>query len=314
MNEDVTERRLKDVEDNIKQDFDVLKRYEDELRSETDPRKMAKYEREIKRQRESLTRNQQEYDKWKKQAAPTQIQNLADLLLQKETKLDAFQKLLNQKLLPQISTYSKYRQKLDDKFKMFGDDVIKLTADSFRDLSKDQLNFELQNIREYGIHIMNQAKEGDELWATSIIYSPLWWQGRPGDNYILEKLDVAKRATVKQIFITANKKSLKDDEAIIKKLTGGKDNSKVPDVYVIAEYKIPKDRQIDFLILRNKIAFELILIEKSWIQGFNIYFKGSQRFRELEDIYDDLLKNSDIIKYDSKIYPEFDRFIEEVFK
>jgi hypothetical protein len=99
MTDDITGRRLEDVKDNINKDFDVLKSYEDELRSETDTRKMAKYEQEIQRQRESLAQYSKEYEKLKKQAAPAQIQKVSDLLQQQETKLDTIQDLVN-KIMP----------------------------------------------------------------------------------------------------------------------------------------------------------------------------------------------------------------------
>src|SRR3990172_3628564 len=98
MNDDSTSRRLKYVEDNIKQDFDVLKGYEDALRYEIDPRLITKYNREIQRQRESLARYWEELEKLKKQAASAEIQNkiqnAADLLQQNEAKLDVVQTLL----------------------------------------------------------------------------------------------------------------------------------------------------------------------------------------------------------------------------
>ncbi|MEG4216267.1 hypothetical protein QUA27_12520 [Microcoleus sp. Pol14C6] len=55
-------RRLKDLEDNIKQDSALLKNYEDELRYEDEPRRKAKYNRAIEQLRESASRHQQEYD------------------------------------------------------------------------------------------------------------------------------------------------------------------------------------------------------------------------------------------------------------
>ena len=63
MNEDINSKRLKDLEDNIRKDQKLLKNYEDELRYESDPSRRANYSRQIERLRESLTRNQQEYDK-----------------------------------------------------------------------------------------------------------------------------------------------------------------------------------------------------------------------------------------------------------
>ncbi len=63
------EFRIQQLEDNIRQDLDLLKSYEDELRYETDPSLREKYRRRIERQRESLNRYQQEYGELQKQAA-----------------------------------------------------------------------------------------------------------------------------------------------------------------------------------------------------------------------------------------------------
>lgn len=54
---------------------------------------IAKYQLDIERQRESLARYWKEFE---------EIQDVADLLQQQETKLDGIQNLLNKKLLPQI--------------------------------------------------------------------------------------------------------------------------------------------------------------------------------------------------------------------
>jgi hypothetical protein len=94
MNEDITEKRVKDLEDNIHQDLDLLKEYEDELRYEPDPRHKGKYRREIERQRESLTRNQKEYDELRRQMTPEERQNVTGLMQQNDAKLDEIQKLL----------------------------------------------------------------------------------------------------------------------------------------------------------------------------------------------------------------------------
>jgi 3-methyladenine DNA glycosylase/8-oxoguanine DNA glycosylase len=104
MNEDITEKRVKDLEDNIHQDLDLLKEYEDELRYETDPRHKGKYRREIERQHESLTHNQKEYDKLRRQMTPEELQKVTDLLQQKDAKLDEIWKLL-----PPIWNISQHR-------------------------------------------------------------------------------------------------------------------------------------------------------------------------------------------------------------
>jgi len=87
----LTEQRIQDLADNIRQDMNLLKAYEDELRYETDPRRLARYRREIERQRESLTRYQQEYDELQKQVTgepSAEMVDTADLLRQMDAKLD----------------------------------------------------------------------------------------------------------------------------------------------------------------------------------------------------------------------------------
>ncbi len=54
--------RTQQLADNIRQDLDLLKGFEDEMRYETNPRIIAKYRRDIDRQRETLALNQREYD------------------------------------------------------------------------------------------------------------------------------------------------------------------------------------------------------------------------------------------------------------
>ena len=94
MNKDLIEERLKALEGNIREDMALLNDYENKLRYETDPRRMARYRREIERQRESLAPDQQEYDKLKKEASAEEMQNVTDLLQQQDMKLDEIRKLL----------------------------------------------------------------------------------------------------------------------------------------------------------------------------------------------------------------------------
>lgn len=96
----LTELRLQDLADNIHQDLNLLKEYEDELRYETDLRRLARYRREIERQRESLTRYQQEYDELQKQVTgvpSAEMVDTANLLRQMDAKL--YDVLKNQKVM-----------------------------------------------------------------------------------------------------------------------------------------------------------------------------------------------------------------------
>lgn len=83
--------RLKDLDDNIKQDLALLKKYEDTSRFEDEPRRKAKYQREIEQLRESANRYEQELDELKRQiiSGPTvHTQTVASQLQQLHTKLD----------------------------------------------------------------------------------------------------------------------------------------------------------------------------------------------------------------------------------
>ena len=83
--------RIKHLADNIQKDFDLLKEYEDTLRLEDDPRRRAKYRREIEQLRESAASYKREYDELQIQVAgksSVPMQNVEIQLQQMDTKLD----------------------------------------------------------------------------------------------------------------------------------------------------------------------------------------------------------------------------------
>jgi predicted transcriptional regulator len=83
--------RLQHLEDNIRQDQDLLKEYEDSLRYEDDPRRQGRYRREIKQLRESANRYQKEYEELRVQITDesnVQMQDVAIQLQQMNTRLD----------------------------------------------------------------------------------------------------------------------------------------------------------------------------------------------------------------------------------
>ena len=94
MIEDIDRIRLQDIEDHIKQDLKLLKQYEEELRYEINPRQLGGIRRNIQRQRESVRKYRQQYEKLNKKGISLQAQNISNLLQQQETKLDDIQKLL----------------------------------------------------------------------------------------------------------------------------------------------------------------------------------------------------------------------------
>ena len=83
--------RIQHLADNIQKDYDLLKDYEDTLRLEEDPRRRAKYRREIEQLRESAASYKMEYDELQIQVAgksSVPMQNVEIQLQQMDTKLD----------------------------------------------------------------------------------------------------------------------------------------------------------------------------------------------------------------------------------
>ena len=92
--------RIQHLADNIQKDLDMLKEYEDILRLEDDPRRRAKYRREIEQLRESAASYKKEYDELRIQITgkPTvAMQNVEAQLQQMDTKLSTL--LVGQKTI-----------------------------------------------------------------------------------------------------------------------------------------------------------------------------------------------------------------------
>ena len=103
------QKRLEDLEDNIKQDLELLKDYDDELRYTTDPRLKARYRREITRQENSVSRYKQEYNRLQQeltgQPSP-QMQEVGIQLRQMDAKLNIL-------LSGQVAIYEDLLKQLD---------------------------------------------------------------------------------------------------------------------------------------------------------------------------------------------------------
>ena len=85
------QQRLEDLENNIKQDLELLKDYQDELRYTTDPRLIRKYRREIVRQEESVSGYKKEYTELQQEWVGTpssQMQEVGIQLRQMDAKLN----------------------------------------------------------------------------------------------------------------------------------------------------------------------------------------------------------------------------------
>jgi chromosome segregation ATPase len=87
------QKRLQDLEDNIAKEQELLKDYEEALGLEDEPRRIKKYNREIERQRGSVTRYQQEFAELQQKlrgssSAQMQMQKVGSQLQQMDAKLN----------------------------------------------------------------------------------------------------------------------------------------------------------------------------------------------------------------------------------
>ena len=55
------QKRSQNLADNLAEDLELLKEFEDELRYETNPRRRGKYRKEIERQQQAIATYKQEY-------------------------------------------------------------------------------------------------------------------------------------------------------------------------------------------------------------------------------------------------------------
>nr|WP_322719793.1 hypothetical protein [Nostoc sp. ChiQUE02]MDZ8232847.1 hypothetical protein [Nostoc sp. ChiQUE02] len=103
---DFYEKRLQDLEKNIAEEQKLLKQYEDSLRYESEYRTIGKYEREIERQRESITFYQHEFVELKQKL----IGNQSTQVLRVESKLQELDGKVNVLIKGQIAIYKKQHQ------------------------------------------------------------------------------------------------------------------------------------------------------------------------------------------------------------
>jgi hypothetical protein len=89
----IYQQRLQDLTDNIAKDIELLNEFEEVLRYEDNPRRIAGYRREIERQQESVAKYEKEFDKLQQKlrgspSAQMQVQKVGSLLQQMDGKLN----------------------------------------------------------------------------------------------------------------------------------------------------------------------------------------------------------------------------------
>lgn len=94
MNEDLIRKRQVQLEENISRDLDILHEYEVRLQYEDDPRRIAKYRREIERQRASYDKNREEYDELEAIKSIDNGHTTADLLDRQSSSIKKLQEIV----------------------------------------------------------------------------------------------------------------------------------------------------------------------------------------------------------------------------
>ncbi|MBD2526797.1 hypothetical protein [Nostoc sp. FACHB-133] len=128
-------QRLKDLENHIASDQELLNDFEEELRYATNPRVIGSYRREIKRQQESLAKYEQELVELKQELASTpnaQMQNVESQLMQLQ-QMDA---KLNVLLNGQEAIYenqNQIRQVLLNRYDATERDIIDIITQKFNE-------------------------------------------------------------------------------------------------------------------------------------------------------------------------------------
>jgi len=137
------ELRLQQLEDNIKQDLELLHGYEDALRYASDPRTIAKYRREIERQREAWARYQLEYNELQKKVIDNpliQTGTAAELLQQVNTTLDQMDAKLDSLQEGQASILNELGEMRQAVLARFDTSEQKIIASAVEKLSQEQLS------------------------------------------------------------------------------------------------------------------------------------------------------------------------------
>jgi hypothetical protein len=133
----IYQKRLHDLADHIEKDMELLNNFEDELRSTTDPRTMARYRQDIERQKESVNKYEQEFNLLQQQlkgslSSQTQIQQVGNLLQSMDGKLNVL-------LMDQVAISKNLNQMRQELLSRYEDTEKKMIAGITEQLSQPQL-------------------------------------------------------------------------------------------------------------------------------------------------------------------------------
>ena len=197
------------------------------------------------------------------------------------------------------------------------DESISQTTLMMEHVEHGQVPVALEDIRQHGMKIVDAARRGDTLLATSYISTPIWWGVEQGRDYLKHKVNAASEGVnVVQIFISHDEDELKRDEWIFGVMSESELGEKgIPiRLYAINEARLARAQCRDVLLLKAKGAFELSLEERVWIKGFVIHVLPSPEIGQIEEYFDALLSQPYLVLYEPDKYIAFGEFVAHVFR
>jgi len=196
------------------------------------------------------------------------------------------------------------------------DRSVAQTASIMEHACEGEISVAVEDIRQHGMTIVDDASAGDLLFSTSYISSEVWWKGKQGGDYLKHKIDAAREGvSVKQVFISPDRQDLMEDEGLFNLLSTAKLGPKgVPiKLYAITEDNVTTASCRDVLLVKGKAAFVLNLQGRFWISGYTIYTAPSAELDALGRYFDSLLSKPNLVAYDHTKDASFHDFVAKVF-
>lgn len=158
----IWDRRLKDLEDHIENDLALRKEYEDALRFEEDPRRKAKYKRDIDSLIESANNYQQELDELKNKIGKIIVNDHNT-----DTKLEQIETQLGMLMNTQVAIcdyLSNLRQEISTQYETSEKNIVQVITNKLEDNQILTVKFiltalENNKISEIEIHQMISATQ-----------------------------------------------------------------------------------------------------------------------------------------------------------
>ncbi len=207
--------------------------------------------------------------------------------------------LVVERLLRNLVRFHDRHEKLDPSAVQLIRAWLESTAGLLEGVDANQFDIHLEDVRIHAGRFLQLVEEGDKVYSTNYMYTPLWWGTRIGEDYARLKINASRRgADIVQVFVESDADSLQGDRPLMEKLVGPHGDKGTLRTYVIAERELVRDQCLDLFLISDKVAFKLDLEARTWIKGFELFFSPSEGMNRLERYYDDLMQQAALIEYD----------------